>query len=694
MGEFRYKAFLSYSHEDRAWAEQIHRALESYRVPRRLRGVVGEHGPVGARIRPVFMDREDLGAAHSLDHELRVALEASEFLVVLCSPAAARSRWIDEEIRLFAELGRWHKVLAVIIDGDPEARGGPETCFPEALYRDPQGHEHEPLASDMRPGADGKPLGLQKLIAGLLGVPLDLLRRREHQRTVRRRLLAGAVCVALAAAGLFSLFSWMESGQRRDSGETLVAMKLNELRTVLDVTEDPERLPRLASFEEADRQWAREQLAQGADEAEQMALDLVDLEGIPAWETGDLAVALEHFRRAWLLNALLFQASPGDSEAFFALGQTEFWIGQVQFDQGEFAAAKRAFTAYAEITRRLIRSEPDNPEWVLEMAYALTNLGYLEIQGNGNPDKVLQIMQSALEYNQIALVLDPGNPLYEGELGQSLANLASAQVEVCDLDGALATTETSVAHELAIQEQQNGGVDHHWNLAAALGKRAAIQSVMGKADQSTRDLAHSLGLLEALHAAQPEDLEVEMLIHDRRARLLRERGMAGVSPGEMREIIDAFAQELARWQALLDSLDDPGLRFHGDLVSSRLSRAEILILADRHAEALAEIRQAQRQAMEIRRQSPESSPLGDQLGKAAFLAWHLNEATDGVAAEPVGDLPGSGRSCVDALTGLRLSLLQGESGMAADYARFLGRRGFADSSYEFICSHYSVCETR
>ena len=33
MSEPRYKAFISYSHEDNKWADCLHRALESYRLP-------------------------------------------------------------------------------------------------------------------------------------------------------------------------------------------------------------------------------------------------------------------------------------------------------------------------------------------------------------------------------------------------------------------------------------------------------------------------------------------------------------------------------------------------------------------------------------------------------------------------------------------------------------------------------------
>lgn len=36
MAEYRYWAFISYSHQDEEWAGWLHRAIETYRVPRNV----------------------------------------------------------------------------------------------------------------------------------------------------------------------------------------------------------------------------------------------------------------------------------------------------------------------------------------------------------------------------------------------------------------------------------------------------------------------------------------------------------------------------------------------------------------------------------------------------------------------------------------------------------------------------------
>jgi TIR domain len=120
----RYRAFMSYSHHDRAFAKWLHKALEGFRIDKDL---VGRKTPIGAvpkSLRPIFRDREDFAAGHSLTEQTIAALEASQFLIVLCSPSAARSEYVNQEIRRFKALGRGKYVIPVIVDGARGCRTG------------------------------------------------------------------------------------------------------------------------------------------------------------------------------------------------------------------------------------------------------------------------------------------------------------------------------------------------------------------------------------------------------------------------------------------------------------------------------------------------------------------------------------------------------------------------------------------
>jgi MTH538 TIR-like domain (DUF1863) len=220
--EFKYVAFISYSHLDKKWGDWLHRALESYRVPRRLVGTAGRDGPVPRRLFPVFRDREELPTAADLGEQINDALANSACLIVVCSPNSAKSIWVNQEILTFKRMGRDNRILAIIVDGEPNASDktglAAAECFPPALRFQLMDDGElgtlrtEPLAADARPDADGRNNAKLKLVAGLLGVNYDALKRRDERRQAIRRLALATV--AAAVLGAAAQYAW----QRYDQG--------------------------------------------------------------------------------------------------------------------------------------------------------------------------------------------------------------------------------------------------------------------------------------------------------------------------------------------------------------------------------------------------------------------------------------------------------------------------------------------
>jgi len=132
-----YFAFISYSQRDRKMAAWLHRALETYRVPKQLVGTTIAGQTIPGRLFPVFRDREELAGASSLGDALSGVLKRSSSLIVVCSPNAARSRRVNEEIKTYRAFGRSDRVFAVIAQGEPNVSSEPERiseeCLPEAL---------------------------------------------------------------------------------------------------------------------------------------------------------------------------------------------------------------------------------------------------------------------------------------------------------------------------------------------------------------------------------------------------------------------------------------------------------------------------------------------------------------------------------------------------------------------------------
>lgn len=208
---YRYWAFISYTTADRPWAEWLHRSIESYGIPARLGNNLlptGEKPP--RKFHPVFFDREEMSASADLGATLRTSLLESRFLIVICSRAAAKSRWVNEEIATFNQLGRRARVFSLIIDGRPDG-SAEEQCFPPALRDHLDGTE--PAGADLRPKADGKRGALLRLIAGMLAVDRGELILRDAQRRRRRLILATAICLMIVLGAGILLRKNYETGE-------------------------------------------------------------------------------------------------------------------------------------------------------------------------------------------------------------------------------------------------------------------------------------------------------------------------------------------------------------------------------------------------------------------------------------------------------------------------------------------------
>lgn len=206
----KYKAFISYSHADKAAAKWLHTFLEAYRVPKNLVGKKTSVGITPQRLTPIFRDQDELPASGDLGKELQNALNNSEFLIVICSPNAAKSKWVNEEIRQFKLMHGESLVLALIVNGEPNTDGNntEQECFPAALKYQIQDNGElsdiacEPIAADIRKNADTKRLACLKLISGLTGLKLDDLVQRDSARHIRK---LAQISIASVLAAVFSV---------------------------------------------------------------------------------------------------------------------------------------------------------------------------------------------------------------------------------------------------------------------------------------------------------------------------------------------------------------------------------------------------------------------------------------------------------------------------------------------------------
>ena len=413
----RYGAFISYSRQDAAFVKRLHWRLEGYRLPRRLRA--GGDG----RLKPIFRDDDDLGAAADLSDAVREALEQSDHLIVVCSPSAARSIWVAREIELFRTLRGGGAILAALIEGEPDA------AFPPTLLRPDSRDGHEPLAADFRPQAPGRRLAMLKLIAGLTGAPLDELIQRHAQRQVRQiAALAGGTAltaVVVAALAVGALTAELKGEAERRRAEGLGAFMLNDLLKPLRAAGrlDLRTAVNKAALSSLN---TRDLGRLSADELVQRSTALQAL-GEDDEKRGDLAGAQQAFADALKTTGVLLAGAPNDPKRIFANAQSQYWMGFIDWRKNDPSGARSWLSAYAASAYRLYRADPAKPDWQDEVAEAELNLGTLALRQYGDAAGAEGHFKLALQRLGILSAAKPSDPDRKRDLADAYGWLADSQ---------------------------------------------------------------------------------------------------------------------------------------------------------------------------------------------------------------------------------------------------------------------------
>ncbi len=508
----RYSAFISYNHRDRAWAVWLHRALERYGVPKRLWGRPAPWGEIGQRLPPVFRDRDELATSSDLASSVKEALADSATLVVICSPNSARSKWVDEEIKTFIAGGREKFIRLIIVDGEPHSPDPTRECLPPSLVRD---DAPEPLAADVRKEGDGKQAAKLKVLAGILGVPYDDLRRREAARRQKRlaaiALAASIGFIIMAGLTVFAFISRAEAIQQRQLAEkrTITAERTLDFVKSMFKLADPEEASGASIT-------ARQIVDRGA-----ARLDAPELNREPMVKAelgvtlAEVYGALGLYRQSDALIRRTFSVQHGEpatrARQLNALGQSQLRLG-------EYETAERTFRkAWTEVNTA---SATVRSEILVGLGTALSNL-----ERYGEADRVLRQALRAdrargdpvyVAYDLEAL---GQNQFYQGNLKQAQPFILEALELRRRAEGPISpgvSDNLNTLGEIAYMQQDLPAAERYFR-----GNVAVDQKVLGP---DHPDFATTLNNLARVLIEERRFAEAAPMLERAMAIGLRERG--------------------------------------------------------------------------------------------------------------------------------------------------------------------------
>src|SRR4051794_17376332 len=271
-----FDGFISYSHAaDGRLAPAVQRGLHRLAKPWHRRRALW-----------IFRDQTGLAVTPGLWSSIQTAMDGSEYFVLLASPEAAQSLWVNREIEHWLATKSADQILAVVTDGEwawDETLGDfseDSTAVPAALRGV---FAEEPIFLDLRWARGREQLTLQhsrfrdaiaQLAAPMHGVSKDELEGedvRQHRRARRLRLGAAVTLVVLA---MLASMTGLSAGRNAERARNAAAEALRQQQVADSQRDSAERSAQEASRQEelARQEQARaSQASVAADQSEQLA---------------------------------------------------------------------------------------------------------------------------------------------------------------------------------------------------------------------------------------------------------------------------------------------------------------------------------------------------------------------------------------------------------------------------------------
>lgn len=589
MHGYKYTAFLSYSHRDNAWARRIHRALERFRIDDSLAKRATFIGPDPGSLRPVFRDREEFSAGKSLDRQTREALEASAFLILLCSPSAAKSDYVNQEVLLFKKLGRGERIIPVILDGIPD--GGDDECFPPAMrYQVTKTgrlskKKEDIIAADVRSSGDGWTLTVAKVVARMIGVGTDEVfarAERERRQSMRVRAIVGVLIAGLATGG--AIFAYTSHSQRQTLAqiETLVSKysvvspaegatttsteQLTDAITaiVTGAARDKRYASALQSLKDGKVEQAEALLRQLAEETARRA-DTESKRAAEAYRRLGAIAGLGDPKRAREAYAKALQFDPADSDALY-------WHGWLSLLAGNLSVAEKDLNRLLDISKQKGDSRG--------VFRAQLRLGEL-VRDRGNLDAALKHQMAANEIAITRAEAKPDDAERERDLSISYEKLGDVFYATGDIGKALVYFRKG--QEISKRLAENDRKNTHWqrDLAVLLERIGDVLVTQGKFDEALVSYRQSATIRSTLTEVAPGN---ESWQRDHSVALER-LGDALHFKGDHEEALEKYQQSLAISEDLAERDPDNAGRQY-DLSVSATKVGDMLRRFDRLDAAL------------------------------------------------------------------------------------------------------------
>ena len=576
-----YDAFISYSHtKDKPIAAALQSVIQKLGKPWYRR-----------RALRLFRDDTSLSATPHLWPTIEQALGQSRHFLVLASPEAAASKWVNKEVSYWLDHNSVDTLLIGLTDGElawDETAGDfsarADNPLPPALAKQ---FPSEPKWVDLRAyreGADKRDAKFTELAAdfaaAIRGIPKEDLLSQEVRQQRRALMLAWSAAGALLVLAGLTGWQWSVAV----TNERLATEQKQLAEQQRDRAVEAEQAgTQQTVVAEAQRAEAQHALSAATETANSLIGDLArrleTLTGIPTDLVKDM------LDRAVALQQELAKSGPpnDDLKRSQAIAQAE--IADTMLKRGDTAAAFAAADQSRQIMEVLWRANPTSVDRQQDLSTAYGTLGKI-LKDEGKLDQALADDRNALalisgiptadtdlklmddlakSYDQVALVLEA-----QGNSDSAFDAYKKAQ----DI-----ATHLAAAQPDNVDRQFSLGI-YHERIGNILLKRGSFAAALQEF-QAKRDVDEKLSATDTSNSAWQRDLAVA---HEKIAGVQEEQGQLDDALSNYRASVDIMQR--------LTAADSSNLDWQGDLARVYQEVGDVLDAQHKDSDALANYRSA------------------------------------------------------------------------------------------------------
>lgn len=383
-------------------------------------------------------------------------------------------------------------------------------------------------------------------------------------RAERLRLLVLSMVLILAGFAIVLGFSARHAEQiaeqRRTQAEGLMGFMLGEfvdkLRPIgrLDLLDSVSGRALNYLSEQQDSSVSATALTQRA-QALQVIAEVALARGDPTGATSALKLARTILDRQ-------LAATPTDKAVLKNLGNNAFYMGQLQFDQKAWGAARVHMSDYLQFSERLGRIDPDDPSAWIEQSYAHNSLGSIALE-SGDVEGAARAFDASVTLKQKALARNPRDKGLAADLADSLSWSADAKEKLGQLAAAAQLYQRELAIMLALQTASPNDALYAHRLSNAYVHNGELQHALGQSTDARISYEHAEQLLHTIFEQDRSNKSWQAQLGIVRIRLFDltlEQSPPTDRQASLQQLHDSFASlsalepkkiDLRRWLAII-----------------------------------------------------------------------------------------------------------------------------------------------